>query len=67
MKKYKTNALVKTAVANITGASLISATASAVGSIPAGAAKTIAGLTTPMQSTALLAANFKMLKKRRRI
>lgn len=53
--------LFKMGVGNLVGIGLISATAGAVNTIPAGTAKTISGITPALQSTALVGYNIKSL------
>ena len=58
--------MISMGVGNIVGVGLIGATASAVGSLPAGTdatTKTIAGLAPAMQSTALLGHNIGYAKR----
>lgn len=50
-------------VGNIVGATMIGASAGAVAALPAGAAKTVAGLAPTMQSVALVGYNVKHVKK----
>jgi hypothetical protein len=53
--------MVGTGVANIVGVGMIGATASAVGGLPAGTAKDIAGVVPGLQSVALLGPNLKLV------
>ena len=50
-------------VGNLVGATMIGASATAVAALPAGAAKTVAGLAPTMQSVALVGHNVKRVKK----
>ena len=52
-------------VGNIVGTTMIGATAGVVAGMPAGTAKTIAGMAPALQSTALVGANLGVLKKRK--
>ena len=68
MKKYKsknsmTGNMIKTGIANIVGVGMIGATANAVSGLSAGTAKSIASTIPGLQSTALLGANLKIVKK----
>lgn len=49
--------ILKTGVTNLVGIGMISATAGAVNSLPAGTAKTIAGVIPGLQATSLVGAN----------
>ena len=65
MKIKKSNSMtgdmIKMGVGTIVGVGLIGATASAVGALPAGTAKNLAGIVPGLQSTALLGHNLKFV------
>jgi hypothetical protein len=54
--------LVKTGITNMVGIGLIGGSASMVNSLPAGTAKSIAGVVPGLQSVALLGTNLKLVK-----
>lgn len=53
--------IIGTGVTNIVGVGMIGATADVVQAMPAGTAKTIAGITPGLQSVALLGPNLKLV------
>lgn len=54
--------MLNTGIASMVGIGLVGATSSAVSALPAGTAKTIAGITPGLQSVALLGPNLKLVK-----
>ena len=66
MAKKKNNSLVgqmiSTGMTNMVGVGMIGATAGMVNTMPAGTAKTIAGVVPGLQSAALLGPNIKLVK-----
>jgi len=68
MKKRKrsqsetmTGKMIKMGVGNLVGVTMIGATSTAVGTIPAGTARTIAGMAPGLQSVALMNENVKAI------
>ena len=61
MKKKKVPSIVKMAVTNLVAVPLIGLSAQQVGLLPAGAAKNIAGTTTPIMAAGLAGSNLKYL------
>jgi hypothetical protein len=62
-KKNGSMGMVNMGVTNLVGVGLVGATAGMVNDMPAGTAKSIAGMAPALQSTALMGANLGMMKK----
>lgn len=66
MKKYRKSPvgnIVSTGVTNLVGIGMIDASSKMVNALPAGTAKTVAGVVPGLQSVALLGPNLKLVKK----
>lgn len=61
--EYGIGDIVGTGVTNLVGVGLIGATATGVNALPAGTAKTVAGIVPGLQGISLVGANLKPLKK----